>query len=182
MSKRKSEIHFRQDLSNSLFLQPLKGLTMIHLYTTDNVTQNQASYDAFIQTFIPFLATVSCPKCGIVGLLILYGSHPRKFINENMIRVEIMIQRVQCKGCGSTHVVLPTTVLPYFLHIMLNIKNAIHSDSEMSVTYMDYLKRRFPRILLNSMDIFHHFFTIVCSVLKNRNIFYSFVIRPTQLR
>ena len=111
---------------------------MLYFYTTDNATQNQEAYNTFIESFIPLLASVPCPKCGMVGLLILYGSHPRYFINEDMIRIRIMIQRVRCNNCGSTHVVLPTTVLPFFLHVILNIQNALNSDTEMNITYKDY--------------------------------------------
>lgn len=180
--KKKAKIHFRQDLSIHFFPTSLKGLFMLHIYSTDNVTQNQESYDAFVQSLIPFLSTIPCPKCQMVGFLILYGLHPRKFINEDMVRIEILIQRVQCTSCGSTHVVLPTTVLPYFLHIILNIKNAVHSNSEMNITYMDYLKRKFSIYLIDFINVFHRFFQIVYSILRNRNIFYGFVIRPTQLR
>lgn len=67
---------------------------MLHFYTTDNVTQNQEAYNTFIESFIPLLASVTCPKCGMIGLLILYGTHPRNFINEDMVRIELLIQRV----------------------------------------------------------------------------------------
>ena len=67
---------------------------MLHFYTTDNVTQNQEAYNTFIESFIPLLASVPCPKCGMIGLLILYGTHPRNFINEDIVRIELLIQRV----------------------------------------------------------------------------------------
>ena len=67
---------------------------MLHFYTTDNVTQNQEAYNTFIESFIPLLASVPCPKCGMIGLLILYGTYPRNFINEDMVRIELLIQRV----------------------------------------------------------------------------------------
>lgn len=67
---------------------------MLHFYTTDNVTQNQEAYNTFIESFIPLPASVPCPKCGMIGLLILYGTHPRNFINEDMVRIELLIQRV----------------------------------------------------------------------------------------
>lgn len=70
---------------------------MLYFYTTDNVIQNQEAYNTFIESFIPLLASVPCPKCGMVGLLILYGTHPRNFINEDMVRIELLIQRVHCK-------------------------------------------------------------------------------------
>lgn len=69
-------------------------MLMLHFYTTDNVTQNQEAYNTFIESFIPLLASVPCPKCGMIGLLILYGTHPRNFINEDMVRIELLIQRV----------------------------------------------------------------------------------------
>ena len=67
---------------------------MLYFYTTDNVIQNQEAYNTFIESFIPLLASVPCPKCGMIGLLILYGTHPRNFINEDMVRIELLIQRV----------------------------------------------------------------------------------------
>lgn len=69
-------------------------MLMIYFYTTDNATQNQEAYNTFIESFIPLLASVPCPKCGMIGLLILYGTHPRNFINEDMVRIELLIQRV----------------------------------------------------------------------------------------
>ena len=36
---------------------------MLYFYTTDNVTQNQEAYNTFIESFIPLLASVPCPKC-----------------------------------------------------------------------------------------------------------------------
>ena len=145
-------------------------MLMLYFYTTDNVTQNQEAYNTFIESFIPLLASVPCPKCGMIGLLILYGTHPRNFINEDMVRIELLIQRVHCKGCGSTHIVLPTTVLPYFLHVILNI------------TYKDYLKRRFKFSSLEPFPVFTRFFSTIHSIIKRRNIFFGFLILPTHLR
>lgn len=163
----------------------LKGMLMLHFYTTDNVTQNQEAYNTFIESFIPLLASVPCPKCGMIGLLILYGTHPRCFINEDMTRIKIMIQRVRCNNCGSTHVVLPTTVLPYFLHIILNIQNALKSDTEMNITYKDYLKRRFKFSALEPFPVFTRFYSTIHSIIKNRNkkrIYFGFFMSPTHLR
>lgn len=150
-------------------------MLMLYFYTTDNVTQNQEAYNTFIESFIPLLASVPCPKCGMVGILILYGSHPRYFINEDMIRIRIMIQRVRCNNCGSTHVVLPTTVLPFFLHVILNIQNALNSDTEMNITYKDYLKRRFKFSSLEPFPVFTRFFSTIHSIIKRRNIFSDFL-------
>ena len=77
MTKRKSE-YISGKICPFAFPQPshLKGMLMIYFYTTDNATQNQEAYNTFIESFIPLLASVPCPKCGMVGLLILYGTHP----------------------------------------------------------------------------------------------------------
>lgn len=151
---------------------------MLHFYTTDNVIQNQGVYDSFVQSILPLLLSVPCPKCGMVGMLILYGTYSRNFINTDMTRILINVQRVQCTNCGSTHSILPTTVLPYFLHIVLNIQNAVDSniDSEMNITYRDYLKRRFQSSSLYPSPSFFHFFLTIHSILKNRRLFFGFVI------
>ena len=70
-------------------------MLMLYFYTTDNVIQNQEAYNTFIESFIPLLASVPCPKCSMVGLLILYGTHPRYFINEDMIRISVGIEDVE---------------------------------------------------------------------------------------
>ena len=160
-------------------------MLMLYFYTTDNVTQNQEAYNTFIESFIPLLASVPCPKCGMIGLLILYGTHPRNFINEDMVRIELLIQRVHCKGCGSTHIVLPTTVLPYFLHIILNIQNALNSNTEMNITYKDYLKRRFKYSSLDRCPFLSRFFSTFLSIIMIRikiTIYFGFFISPTHLR
>ena len=186
MTKRKSE-YISSKICPFAFPQPshLKGMLMIHFYTTDNATQNQEAYNTFIESFIPLLASVPCPKCGMIGLLILYGTHPRHFINEDMIRIKLLIQRVHCKNCGSTHIVLPTTVLPYFLHIILNIQNALNSDTEMNITYRDYLKRRFKFASLEPFPIFTRFFSTIHSIIKKRikkPVYFGFFMSPTHLR
>ena len=186
MTKRKSE-YISAKICPFAFPQPshLKGMLMIYFYTTDNATQNQEAYNTFIDSFIPLLASVPCPKCGMIGLLILYGTHRRKFINEDMARIELFIQRVHCKNCGSTHIVLPTTVLPYFLHIILNIQNALNSDTEINITYRDYLKRRFKFASLEPFPVFTRFFSTIHSIIKNRikkPIYFGFVISPTHCR
>ena len=121
----------------------------------------------------------------MIGLLILYGTHPRHFINEDMVRIELLIQRVHCKNCGSTHIVLPTTVLPYFLHIILNIQNTLNSDTEMNITYRDYLKRRFKFASLEPFPVFTRFLSTIHSIIKNRNkrrIYFRFFMSSTHLR
>ena len=99
--------------------------------------------------------------------------------------LSFLIQRVHCKGCGSTHIVLPTTVLPYFLHIILNIQNALNSNTEMNITYKDYLKRRFKFSSLEPFPVFTRFFSTIHSIIKNRikkTIYFGFFISPTHLR
>ena len=57
---------------NPKFPKPLKKL-YLHFYTTDNATQNQEAYNTFIDSFIPLLASVPCPKFAIY-----YGSEKTK--------------------------------------------------------------------------------------------------------
>lgn len=47
-------------------------MLMLHFYTTDNVTQNQEAYNTFIESFIPLLASVPCPKCGMMLIAKLF--------------------------------------------------------------------------------------------------------------
>lgn len=154
---------------------------MLHLYTTEIVTKNQADYDSFIHSFLPFLSQIHCPKCHASSSLILYGTYPRSFIHSDLSRTSLRVQRVQCTHCGSTHVLLPTTVLPFFLHVLFNIQDAVHSSSDMEITYIDYLKRRFRFVRFDRLSFFHSFFMILRSIPRFRSIFYGFFAKPTYL-
>ena len=75
--------------------------------------------------------------------------------------------------------------LPYFLHIILNIQNALKSDTEMNITYKDYLKRRFKFSALEPFPVFTRFYSTIHSIIKNRNkkrIYFGFFMSPTHLR
>lgn len=69
--------------------------------------------------------------------------------------------------------------------IIFNIQNALNSDTEMNITYRDYLKRRFKSVSLEPFPVFTFFFSTIHSIIKNRNkkrIYFGFFISPTHLR
>ncbi|MBD8957410.1 MAG: hypothetical protein EGQ83_02950, partial [Holdemanella biformis] len=67
---------------------------------------------------------------------------------------------------------------------ILNIQNALNSDTEMNITYRDYLKRRFKFASLEPFPVFIRFFSIIHSIIKNhikKPIYFGFFISPTHL-
>ena len=63
------------------------------------------------------LSGVSCPECGAVGRFWGHGSYSRTIVHRG--REEgVRVRRVRCvaDGCGTTHAVLPGSVVPYKSH------------------------------------------------------------------
>lgn len=88
---------------------------MILKFTNDfNLILNEIDYRAFIASVD--LLSLHCPVCGAVGLFILYGHYNRSVITDDIstdCKINIRIQRILCKNCGSTHSLLPTNFVPY---------------------------------------------------------------------
>ena len=59
--------------------------------------------------------TEKCPKCGKTHLKIFNSSYSRNVIikvNNVLIKVKLVVPRLICENCGSTHAVLPDFSLP----------------------------------------------------------------------
>ena len=59
--------------------------------------------------------TEKCPKCGKTHLKILNSQYPRNIflkVNNPLIKVKILVPRLICENCGSTHAVLPDFCVP----------------------------------------------------------------------
>ncbi len=58
----------------------------------------------------------SCPKCKTNKFFKVHDSYSRNvcvFRNEKVERLEILIQRLLCTSCGTTHALLPDDIIPY---------------------------------------------------------------------
>lgn len=83
--------------------------TMITVLIEDCNGFSQASYDSAIDSLQ--LHTVKC-SCGKTGFLIRYGHYHRhvKYLSDLL---EIIVQRVLCTECGTTHALIPSGLVPY---------------------------------------------------------------------
>ena len=67
-----------------------------------------------------------CPHCGGKEST-YYGSYRRNVIEINEKRVEttINIKRLKCSGCGKTHAVIPTFLIPYKQHTVETVNEIL---------------------------------------------------------
>lgn len=81
--------------------------------------------------------TEKCPKCGKTHLKIFNSSYSRNVIikvNNVLIKVKLVVPRLVCENCGSTHAVIPDFCVPlkrYSKDTILEIVNmAIEKGTE----------------------------------------------------
>ncbi len=165
-----------------------------------NLIISQADYDSFLTTVQ--LATLVCPKCGAVGLFILYGHYVRHIVHDDFTidcKSEISVQRIQCKECLSTHAILPSNFVPYsqFPFILIyyiatldenddsisSFELALHTVRRLKARIHRFWNERLPswsrldkyHLILESLDFASMLFG---STHKYRSIFYP---SPTEL-
>lgn len=83
--------------------------TMITVLFKDCNSFSQDSYDLAIDELQ--LHMVKC-TCGRSGCLIRYGHYPRqmKLMSDLLC---LIVQRVWCKECGTSHALIPSLLVPY---------------------------------------------------------------------
>ncbi|WP_395939534.1 DUF6431 domain-containing protein [Clostridium sp. DJ247] len=76
-----------------------------------------------------------CPKCGAKHSLTRHGNHERNvcFIDDsqNVRDRKIIILRVKCSSCNSTHAILPNDIIPYCIYsfsFILNVLTEYYSN------------------------------------------------------
>lgn len=116
-----------------------------------NYIFNQDTYQAFIQAID--LLSLHCPVCGAVGFFIFYGHYKRWIFTEdfeNNCKVQLSIQRIQCKNCKSVHALLPDSFVPYsqltfllaYYICTLNEKDELIQCYELSIRTVRKMKAR----------------------------------------
>ena len=58
------------------------------------------------------LLNVACPKCGRVGEFGGHGSYERAIVYRGR-EERVEVPRVRCRGCRTTHAIIPEGVIPY---------------------------------------------------------------------
>lgn len=106
---------------------------MIHIYCKEFNLENQEPshslsdsfsilYNQFIDHNESIIRCAKCPLCGNHGM-IFYGTHIRKLILSSGHIIHIRVQRCQCIHCRHVHVILPSFIVPYHIHLFSAIKD-----------------------------------------------------------
>lgn len=67
--------------------------------------------------------SIPCPVCG--GLLLLFGTRRRKYIDTDGNTKALLIRRLRCASCGKIHHELPDILVPYKRHCAETIEQII---------------------------------------------------------
>lgn len=90
------------------------------LYFTDSINSfSQTSYNKI--AFSLQNSTITCPKCGCSCHFSYHARYSRTF-HIGSIDITIMVIRLRCSHCRSTHAVLPSFAMPFS---RINIEDAI---------------------------------------------------------
>jgi len=111
---------------------------------------NQDSYGAVVVDLNVFIHNIVCPYCG--EPCIKWGFYSR-FIKSIEGKIEIKIQRLRCKGCGRTHAIHPTWIVPYSqvplpYQILIifdyeNVNNLMVNVNTIDEKNISYIKRQY---------------------------------------
>lgn len=93
----------------------------------------QSDYDQIIKA-IDLLA-LPCPHCKCMGMCV-FAYYIRKVKNHSFSeKTNLRVLRVRCKNeeCGTTHAILPSTIVPYSQITMYDTLNIINASSKEDV-------------------------------------------------
>lgn len=131
--------------------------------------------------------TEKCPKCGKTHLRLFNSSYSRNVIikvNNILIKVKLVVPRLICENCGSTHAILPDFCVPLkqyskdtILEIVIkatessvdNIANDLNIEARQVRRFISLVKSFLPRLslLAKELEIIINFIEIT---LKNLSI------------
>lgn len=95
---------------------------------------------------------IVCPSCGS-SKLIKWGTYTRYvcYIDNNILNYKcINIKRVKCKGCGHTHSLLPSFIVPYKIYTLdVILSSIIYKDLTFTISYdvIDKWNKQFNEFL-----------------------------------
>ena len=126
---------------------------------------------------IPYIV---CSICGS-SKLIKWGSYTRNvcYIDNNILKNKcIIIRRVKCKGCGHTHALLPSFIIPYKIYLLDVILNSlIYKDSTLTISFdvIDKWNKQFNKFLpyLKTMLKKQDKYLIIKTLLKDIKYYYN---------
>lgn len=125
-----------------------------------------------------------CPYCGS-SKLIKWGSYKRNvcYIEHNALKNKsINIFRVRCQGCGHTHALLPSFIIPYkrsVLDVVLN--SLLEKEITIKISYdvIDKWNKQFNTYLPYLKTMFKNFnkYMIIETFLQDTKLYYKLFFR-----
>ena len=83
---------------------------MITYIDKNDNTISQNSYEKFILNLQ--IHQIKCPGCGHFGCMRIHGYYTRKVKTKGGSFI-LRVMRLVCTGCGQTHALLPSSLVPY---------------------------------------------------------------------
>lgn len=121
------------------------------------ILNDQKSKNFFNEILNKYENTLNNPymECSICGSnkLIKWGSYTRNicYIDNNILKRKVInIKRVKCKGCGHTHALIPSFIIPYKIYLLDVILNSlICKDVTLTISYdvIDRWNKQFNKFL-----------------------------------
>ncbi len=152
---------------------------MITIYLKNfNKDINQAIYDDEVNKLNT--NTIQCPKCH-QHHMVKHAYYSRR-VKTKKSAISLIVLRVKCKECNSTHAILPSAIIPYSsiqykdqLRIIKNknlkelmIDNIYIDESDISRVKRNYNKH-FKQMLIANRIILNNELIINCFKCFNRN-------------
>jgi len=126
-----------------------------------------------IQEYMPVSNDVKdckCPKCNRkFNTFVSHGSYRRNlsiFLNDKIINTKVAVTRVKCKGCGSTHAILPHFIVPYKIMASPSIINIVSEATKTAVLLVAEKFKISYQIIYIYLNLIHSFFLDTSMVSK----------------
>ena len=144
----------------------------------------------YVQCFMPTMEYISndckCPnpKCGAINKF-KYHSFYQRYISfttkSNIITTTVMVTRVYCSSCGTTHALLPSFIVPYVIMSKDSILEIVSSAKESSVL-------KIANKLNTTIQLIYTYIALLCSFfpnihsLNNKHLFIGNLTKEYYLR
>jgi len=126
-----------------------------------------------IQEYMPTVQDVKnckCPKCPReINTFVSHGKYERNLsiiLNDEIINTKVAVTRVKCKGCGSTHAILPHFIVPYKIMASPSIINIISQATKDTVLLVAEKLKISYQIIYVYLNLIHSFFDDTSMVSK----------------
>ena len=113
----------------------------------------QESYDQYVRELLPCLI---CPNCKSPSLA-RHDRYSRHLYKDKDERITILVQRMKCRSCRKTFVILPESVFPYKRYILPSLitfisvvkevsKSSCRRWFELNNSHLDYLLNQYSLV------------------------------------